>query len=198
MDPAAALANRILEGEDWARQRLAEHAGRSFSVTVGPLGAAMRIDAAGRLATVSPRDVAPDVALEISPFALPALLVDPTRWGKLVAVTGDAGFAAALEDLAQTIPWFVERLFARLFGPIAGQRAADAGRSLLGFPEYALERIGASVASYARDEAQVAAHPAAFRRFADDTAALAARVETLAERVDALATRLPDTLHAVR
>jgi ubiquinone biosynthesis protein UbiJ len=190
MDPGAALANRILEGVDWARQRLAEHAGRSFSVTVGPLGAAMRIDAAGRLATVSRRDATPDVALAISPIALPRLLVNPARWGEFVTVTGDAGFAAALEDLAQTIPWFVERLFERHFGPIAGQRAADAGRRLLGFPEYAIERIGASVAGYARDEAQVAAHPAAFRRFSDDTAALAARVEAIERRVGALAARL--------
>ena len=113
-------------------------------------------------------------------------------------MTGDARFAATLAELAQTIPWFVERLFERLFGPIVGQRAADAGRRLLAFPEYAIERIGASVASYARDEAQVAAHPDAFRRFAEDTAALAARVDALSGRLDALTQRLSETLRAVR
>lgn len=198
MDPAAALANRILEGEDWARQRLAEHAGHTFRVTVGPLGAAMSVDSAGRLATVAARDGAADVTLEISPFALPRLLASPARWSELVAVTGDAALAATLAELAQTIPWFVERLFERLFGPIVGQRAADAGRRLLGFPEYAIERIGASVASYARDEAQLAAHPDAFRRFADDTAALAARADALAARLDAAAARMGNTLQAVR
>ena len=198
MDPAAAFANRILEGEDWALQRLAEHAGRTFRVTVGPLGATMSVDAAGRLATPGARDGAADVTLEISPFALPRLLASPARWSELVAVTGDAAFAATLAELAQTIPWFVERLFERLFGPVVGQRAADTGRRLLGFPEYAIERIGASVASYARDEAQVAAHPDAFRRFTDDTAALAARADALAARLDAAAARMGNTLQAVR
>ena len=32
----AGLANRMLRGETWARDRLALHAGRVFSITVSP------------------------------------------------------------------------------------------------------------------------------------------------------------------
>jgi hypothetical protein len=52
------------------------------------------------------------------------------------------------------LPWFVERAFAGVLGPMVGQYVADTGRRLLAFPGYAGERIGASVASYLRDEAR--------------------------------------------
>ena len=44
----AALANRVLAREPWARSSLAAHAGRMFTVAVGPIATTMRIDASGR------------------------------------------------------------------------------------------------------------------------------------------------------
>ncbi len=46
-DPAAALANRVVEREAWAQERLAGHAGRVFVVAVGPVRTALRIDDRG-------------------------------------------------------------------------------------------------------------------------------------------------------
>jgi hypothetical protein len=43
---------------------------------------------------------------------------------------------------------------------------------------------------YARDEAQVLAHPADFRALVNETALLAERIEALAQRVESLASRL--------
>jgi len=94
-----------------------------------------------------------------------------------------------LKELAQTLPWFVEQAFARALGPIAGQRVADVGRRLLGFPEYAAERVTESVARYARDEARLLAHGDELRRFTDETRDVAARVDALAARVTALSDR---------
>jgi ubiquinone biosynthesis protein UbiJ len=107
-----------------------------------------------------------------------------------VGETGDSQLAGVLRELAQTLPWFVEQAFARALGPLAGQRVADAGRSLLAFPEYAVERVSHSVASYARDEAPVLASAAAMRSFGADVRAIAERVDALAQRVEALASRL--------
>jgi ubiquinone biosynthesis protein UbiJ len=45
----AAAANRLLEREAWARERLAAFAGRSFMVRVGPVTGAFRIDSRGLL-----------------------------------------------------------------------------------------------------------------------------------------------------
>ena len=190
MDPAAALANRVLDDQAWARQRLSAHAGQAFAVAAGPFVTAMRIDAAGNVETASLAGAAADVTLTLSPLDIPAFLANPSRWSEFVAASGDPGLAATLQDVAQALPWFAERVLSDALGPILGQSVADAGRRLLGLPAHAAQRIGDSIASYARDEAGIAAHADALRRFAADTAALAARVDELTPRIEALAARL--------
>ena len=187
-DPASALgeslANRLIRDEDWAREKLIAHAGRSFLVRSGPLATAYAIRADGGIEALSARDGTPDAEIALSPLDVPALLVDPSRWDKLVNATGDAGLTATLRDLATTLPWFVERGFATAFGPIVGQRLADTGRALLGFPEYANSRVAENLASYARDETGLLARGDEARAFAGAAAELAARVDALAERVN--------------
>lgn len=194
--PVGDFANRTLEREAWARERLAAHAGRRVSLAVGPLVAAFAIDASG-LIDPEPSAGPPDLRLSISPLTLPAFLGAPSRWDEFVVADGDAELAATFKDLALTLPWFVEQAFAGLLGPAIGQRAADAGRRLLGFPEYVSERVGDSVASYARDEAGLLARGDEARVFAAEAAKLATRVDALAERLAALEARLP-RLAAVR
>ena len=193
LDPAAvpaALANRVLAREQWARSCLAAHAGRVFKVVVAPLTATMRIDLSGSIESARAPDDAPDLTLTLSPLKVPAFLADPTRWDALVAVDGDAALAATLKGLAETLPWFVERAFADVLGSIAGQFVADTGRRMLAFPGYAGERIGDSVASYVRDEVSLATTAAHARSMGDAIAETATKVDVLAARVDALAARL--------
>jgi ubiquinone biosynthesis accessory factor UbiJ len=192
LDPAAlpgAVANHFLAREQWARERLAAHAGRVFVLAASALSASFAIDAEGHLeSTLSARDGA-DVTLRVSPLAVPALLADPTRWDELVTAEGDPALIATLKELAVTLPWFVEKAFASVLGPIAGQRVADAGRRLLLIPEYAGTRIGASVAAYVSDEGALATRRIDAKVFAADVASLAARADALEARVDALAAR---------
>ena len=189
-DPAAALANRILERQAWAQERLAAHTGRVFVVSVGPLSTALRVEASGRLAATSLAGLAPDLRLTLSPPGVASFLANPARWSEFVSAVGDPALAATLRDLAQTLPWFAEQTFAGALGPILGQRAADAGRRLLAFPEYAAGRLAESFASYARDEAELVAGAGHLADFTADTAALAARVEALTARIEALAARI--------
>ena len=192
-DPAAvpaALANRVLAREQWARDCLAAHGGRAFKVAVGPLVSTMQIDDTGSIESVPASDRAADLTLTISPFALPALLADPKRWDEFVREEGDAALAVTLKGLAETLPWFVERAFAQALGPVTGRFIADTGRRMLAFPDYAGARVGDSLASYMRDEAALAVTSAQASRFSDEVAETAARVEALAERVGALADRL--------
>ena len=185
----ARLANRVLSEQAWAREKLAPFAGRGFSLVVGPAVAAWSIRDDGTLEAV-PAAAATDLKLSLSPLSIPAFLADPTRWNEFVGEDGDAELGGALKALAGTLPWFVEEAFAKVLGPVAGQRVADAGRSLLALPEYAAQRIAASVASYARDEAGVLAHGADVRRFGEQVAAVEARVDALAARIEALAPRV--------
>jgi ubiquinone biosynthesis protein UbiJ len=187
---SAAAANRLLEREPWARERLVAFAGRAFMVRVGPVTAGFRVDSRGLLESAPLAGATPDLVLTLSPFNVPAMLADPRRWNEFVTEEGDVELAGVLKDLAQTLPWFVERGLGRSLGPIIGQRVADAGRAVLALPEYAATRVAANVGSYARDEAQVLAHPADVRALASDTALLAARIDALDARVRSLAERL--------
>ena len=183
------LANRMLERETWARDKLAAHAGRVFTVTVGPATGVFRITDTGTLESVPLAEATSNLRISVSPLNLPAFLADPRQWSEYVREDGDVALGGALKELAQTLPWFVEQAFARALGPIAGQRVADVGRRLLGFPEYAAERVTESVARYARDEARLLAHGDELRRFTDETRDVAARVDALAARVTALSDR---------
>jgi ubiquinone biosynthesis accessory factor UbiJ len=185
-----AALNRLLEGEPWARDRLAAHAGRVFTIRVGPVVTAFRIDANGALASAQLAGATPDLVLTLSPLNVPAFLADPRRWNEFVIEEGDVELGGTLKELAQTVPWFVEKLCARTLGPILGQRVADAGRRMLQMPEYASTRVAENIGMYARDEAQVIAHPADFRALVTETALLAERIEALAQRVETLASRV--------
>ena len=185
-----AVANRALEREAWAQASLAAHGGKVVAIVVGPVRSMMRIDASGRIESASSSGPAPDLTLTLSPLDVPSFLAEPARWGEFIVAEGDPALAATLKGLAQTLPWLVESALAKALGPIVGQRIADTGRRLLAFPGYATARIGASVLSFARDEAKLAAEASEARSFATEVAATAAGVAVLAKRVDALAARL--------
>ena len=187
-----AAFNRMLAHEPWARDRLAAHAGRAFMVRIGPVTAGFRVDPQGRLESAPLAGATPDLSLSLSPHNVPAFLADPSRWNELVTEEGDVELGGTLKELAQTLPWFVEKLCARTLGPIVGQRVADAGKRMLELPEYATKRIGDNVGSYARDEVEVLAHPADLRVLRDESAALQSRIDALVARIDALAARLPE------
>jgi ubiquinone biosynthesis protein UbiJ len=183
------LANRALEREGWARERLAAHAGRVLVVVIGPVATGFRIDSAGQLETTPLAGRTPDLTLTLSPFGVLSLLANPGDWGDYLTAEGDPAMAATLQDLARTLPWFVEQAFANALGPIIGQRVADAGRRLLAFPEYAAARVGDSVVSYARDEAGLLAHGDELRMFTAQNARLSERTDELAVRLDRLAAK---------
>lgn len=187
IDPATALgrglANQLLADEAWAREKLRAHAGRTLRVASGPVSAAFAIGDEGSLDAAPARGAAFDAEFHVSPLDVPALLAEPSRWDRLVTAKGDVALAATLKDLAHTLPWFVERAFAKAFGPVVGQRLADAGRRLLAFPDYAGGRLAESAVSYARDEAGLLARADEARAFAEQNAALAQRVEAIAQRL---------------
>lgn len=183
-DLAAGLANRALAREDWARTRLAAFAGRSFALAAGPLSATFAIGSDGVLAP-APSGAAPALTVTTSPFSLPLLASDPSRWSELVENDGDPALAATLGELAQTFPWVVERALASAFGPIAGQALADAGRTLLGVPAVLSKHAASSLGQFAV-ESDAIARRADFDALSCGTAEAEARVDALAARIAAI------------
>jgi ubiquinone biosynthesis protein UbiJ len=183
MRPAAFVVNRALASENWARERLAAHAGRKLRVAVGPAAMTLAVEADGSFADT---EGTPDLTLTIPPLRLPSLMANPERWNEMVVASGDPGLAATIGELAQTLPWFVERALARVFGPVIGAPLAEAGRRLLALPGYASDRVAASFASYAREEAGLVTGVREAGDFSGQVASLAARVDALGERIDRL------------
>lgn len=184
MQTAAFLVNRALANEDWARARLGAHAGRTVRVVAGPAAMTVAIAPDGSFADSDA--AAPDLTLTIPPLRVPALLAHPEHWSEFVAASGDAALAGTIGELAQALPWFVERALARAFGPVVGAPLAEAGRRLLAMPGYASERIAASFASYAGEEAGLVTGARDAGDFSAQVAALATRVDALGERIDRL------------
>ena len=143
-------------GETWARDQLAAHAGAVFTLTFGPFAASFRIGDDGTFAPAPARR-----GRDPSPYRLaagPAGAVGrASRAGaRTCATTAIRRSPATLEAIAQTFPWFVERAFARVLGPIAGQALADTGRALLAIPAALSHHAAQSVGQYA-GEADVVA-----------------------------------------
>jgi ubiquinone biosynthesis protein UbiJ len=179
------LVNRALARETSLSARLASHAGAAFTLASGPLHTRFVIEPDGRLAF--PVDDSPDaLTLRVDPADIPALLHDPGQFDARVHADGDAALATTLKELAQTVPWFAERALASMFGAIAGQRLAGAGRAALGFPGQAAARLRTSVSSYLRDEADMLVRKEDAATWAADIKALAARVDALGLRVQGL------------
>lgn len=183
---AAQAANRALHDEAWARDQLRAHAGSVVTVDSGPLSSAYVVRDDGTFAP-APDGAVASLRLYVSPLALPALAAEPSRWRREVRAEGDQALAATLESIAQTFPWFVERAFARAFGPIAGQAIAEAGRTLLSIPA-ALSHQAAATVSQLAAENDAVAHRGDFAAFSCGTAEAEARVDALAARIAALET----------
>ena len=181
---AAQAANRALHGEAWARDQLRAHAGSVFAIDSGPFTSTFVVRDDGTFAP-APAGATVALRLAIPPLAMPALAAEPSRWRQQVRAEGDQALAATLEAIAQTFPWFVERAFARAFGPIAGQAIAEAGRTLLSIPAAMSHQAAAGVGQLAA-EADVVAHRGDFAAFSCGTAEAEARVDALAARIAAL------------
>jgi len=181
---AVDIVNRALEPERWARERLAAHAGRAVRVRIGPGSQAFAIDPDGRLR--EGEAASPDLTLTIAAWRLPTLLAQPERWGELVLAQGDSALAATLSQLALTLPWFVEAVLAKGFGPVLGQRIADWGRRLLALPDYGAQRFAESFRRYFGEEARLVVGAAEARVAGREIDGLAARVDALASRIEAL------------
>jgi ubiquinone biosynthesis protein UbiJ len=153
--------------------------------------AAFVVATSGMVDSASVSGSVSDLTLRVSPLDLPAFLADPARWDRYVVEKGDPELASTLKELSLTLPWFVEQAFAKALGPVIGQRVADAGRRLLAIPEYAAERIGESVVSYAHEQSGLLARGDEGGVFAAQVDALSTRTDALGARIEALAARIP-------
>jgi ubiquinone biosynthesis protein UbiJ len=188
--PAAVGAhalNALLAREDWARERLTRHAGKTVRFVVGHLSVGFAIVSDGRVSASDP-SVVPDVTLTIPPERLSDLpqalrASDPERIAGLMHIQGDAALAHVVADLARDLRWDVESDLSRLVGDVGARRLVSTCRGLAGGARRSAQRLVANAGEYLTEESTLLPGRNAY-------ADLAARVQEAGVRLDALEDRV--------
>jgi ubiquinone biosynthesis accessory factor UbiJ len=183
--PFSFALNHLLAAEPWARERLAPFAGETIELR-GPLFPALRfvILPGG---TLEAGGADPALTITLTPEALLSLGRAPEHFARSLEVDGDPRLAAEVSVLARHLRWEVEEDLSRLFGDVAAQRIAAAGRSLARWHADAARRLVESLADYAVDEKRILVAHQEVDEFAGAIARLRDAVERLEKRIARLA-----------
>ena len=186
-----AAINHLLAGEPWAQARLAVHAGKVVRVDTGVATLAFLIASDGSL-TAATESEAANVTLRMKLTDLPMMAQHRERAFSYVQVEGDAEFASALSQVAQSVRWEAEEDLSKLVGDIAARRLVQAGKGLTDAAQTTHRKIAENLAEYFLEENPMLVRPAAIADFAGDVVKLRDDVERLGKRIDKLVNKLND------
>lgn len=181
---ALSALNHVLRQQQWARDRLRAHAGRTIRIVVdsplGPVSSEARIGDEGTLEVASVG--APTVTLSLRPSvdALFGVLRDGARGlsGHL-RVDGDVMVAAAIGEIAQHLRWDVEEDLSRVFGDRLAHRMGETAREGVRQAEDLRGRVETGVRQYLVEEDQQLVGREELRTLTDALRALEATVGRL-------------------
>lgn len=150
--------NGLLSREDWARERLSRHAGKTVRFALGRFVTGLAINSEG-YANLADTVVVPDVILTVDPgkFPLLGLLPGQTRPDVVAAthIEGDAALARVVADLAENLRWDLADDLARLVGDIPATRLMAGGRAVGEGIRAAASSLGRNVSEYLAEESGV-------------------------------------------
>jgi ubiquinone biosynthesis protein UbiJ len=191
---AVRVLNALLSREEWARDRLARHSGKTVRFVVGAMKANLSIDGQG-YTDVADDAIVPDVTLTITSekFSVDQLFKKQASaatardradaFADMTHISGDAGLAQVVAELAANLRWDPEDDLARVMGDIPAARLAAGARALSAGLRGAAERLGANAAEYLSQERPILTSRPALEDWR-------AKVTQAVSSVDALAARL--------
>lgn len=190
---AISALNALLRREDWARERLARHAGKTVRFAMGGFTLGLSIDSEG-LADQADPAVVPDVTLTVSPEKLPLPRLGASHekpdFAEATHISGDAALAQVVADLSKQLRWDPEDALARVVGDIAALRIVGGARAVSDGARTAGKRLAENVSEYLSEESGVLAGRPALEQWRLDLADLNTRADALARSAAALQTRL--------
>lgn len=164
--PIAAALNRLLEDEEWAREKLAPFAGDAVEFAFPPLPALrLAIEDDGRVSP-APRDAEPSLLVRLGPDAVSALLRGEEHFMRAVEVSGNAKLAAEVLLLVRHLRWDVEDDLARVVGDVAAHRIVGWARAFGGWQRDALRRLADGTMEYVVEERRMLVPRGEFDRHA--------------------------------
>jgi ubiquinone biosynthesis protein UbiJ len=182
--PFSLALNHLLEGEPWARERLARFAGATVEVRNPPFPALrFRILSNGKL---DAGGAEPVLIVTLKPEALVNLARGPEHFLRSIDVVGDPALAAEVMVLARHLRWDVEEDLSKLFGDVAAHRLAHSGRAFVAWQRDAARRLAHAFADYVVDEKRVLVARPDMESFAEAIRRLRDGVERLEKRIERL------------
>lgn len=184
----ASLLNSLLRREDWAKERLARHAGKSVQFVAAPWKIGLAIQADG-LVEVSNQAIVPDVTLTLPSeklSRLPAILRkgDTDEITALLHIQGDAALAQAVSELARGLRWDIEDDLARVVGDVAALRLVGAAKGVSRGVRQSASRLAENTSEYLVEESRQVLGRPAFDDWRDRLHTLHHRLEQLEGRVE--------------
>jgi len=181
------VLNALLAREDWARERLERHAGKTVRFVLGKLVVGLAVDADGGVRASDPA-IVPDVTLTVPAQRLAELpgalrANDTERIAALMHIQGDAALAHVVSDLARDLRWDVENDLSRLVGDIAARRLLDALKTAAGGARQGARRLAGNVGEYLSEESGVLLGRDQYREWRADILAMQQRLDALDARV---------------
>jgi ubiquinone biosynthesis protein UbiJ len=148
--PATALIaalNHLLQGNDWARKRLAPYAGRQALIGMPPFQIGFIVTSAGDVALVT-EPVTPDVTITM-PADSPFRLLDGfERLMGAARVEGNAEFATELSFVFRNLRWDAAEDLSRVFGDVAAQRMVQLAMGAVKWQRQAASNLADNVIEY--------------------------------------------------
>lgn len=180
----AAWYNRLLLREDWARNALAIHAGKTARIDAGPVVVLLAVAPDG---TLTSGDGAASVTITLEPAAIAGSLWDPAAALRKLRVEGDAQFAQELTDVLQKLRPDPAEDLARWVGDAPAQRVMSAVAAAMAQLREGAQRAARQGADYIVAENPLVLGRQQLEDHAQQVAALEARLQALEARVTALA-----------
>lgn len=184
--PLAAALNHLLEGEAWARARLAPFAGDACELRAAPFPVLrFRITGEG---TVEPAPAESPISLTLAlgAPALPALLRGEDHFMRAVEVSGNAQLASEVLFLMRHLRWDVEDDLASWVGDALAHRLMHTAGGLATWHKDAATRVTAGLMDYVVEEKQRLVRRAELSDFGRELAALRDALERLELRLGRL------------
>src|SRR5690606_1766250 len=182
--------NMLLRREDWARERLSRHAGKTLRFAVGAFKTGFVLQSDGYVQVSDPA-VVPDVILTVpaARFAdLPSVLRsrDPAAIAAIMHVQGSAGLAQVVSDLARDLRWDLGDDLSRIVGDVAAARLTSFGRNAASGMQSAAIRLAGNVGEYLTEESGLMATRQAYDDWVGRLAEMRKRLDRLDARISAL------------
>lgn len=179
----------MLAQEQWARGKLAEHAGKTARFDAVVLVLDLQVTADGMLA-MPEDDAVPQVTIRVKPGDLPLILQNRERGFSYVTVEGDADFANTISQISQSLRWEAEDDLSKLVGDIAAVKLVAGAKAVLRTVKTTHQKLAENLAEYFLEENPMLIRPQAVMDYGSDVAKIRDDIERLIKRIEKLEGRI--------